>query len=211
MLQKNTPGHAHAISVLNRDVGSCSSPCTLFAKLADRLLPDICPHPNTHVAASANRPPRCEYQNPAEVLPWFRHVHTAGTLYKNIYTRWLPALASERDGWHILITYNDFGGLLALFIMATNELNENYETERRTFIGNLFGYGISDDNCKSDRGNASGNESKQAVAVGPQPYRFDRALRASSATRDWCTTRRRYTVNVGKIDGQHDFSNPAYF
>ncbi len=66
-------------------------------------------------------------------------MHTAGTLYNNIYARWLPALASERDGRHTLITYNDFGGLfLALFIMATNKLNENYETERRTFVGNLF-------------------------------------------------------------------------
>ncbi len=57
--------------------------------------------------------------------------------------------------------------------MATNELNENYETERRTFVENLFEYEISDDDCESDRGNASGNESKQVVAVGPQPYRFE--------------------------------------
>ena len=40
---KNTPGHAHAIWVPNRDVGSSSSPGTLFAKLTDRLLPDISP------------------------------------------------------------------------------------------------------------------------------------------------------------------------
>ena len=72
-------------------------------------------------------------------------------------------LASERDGRHIRISY-DFGGLLALFILATIKLNENYETERGTFVENLFGYEISDDDCESDRGNASGNESKQVVA-----------------------------------------------
>ena len=52
---KNTPGHAHAISVLNRDVSRGSSSDTLFAKLADRLLPDISPtHPHpAHPTESA--------------------------------------------------------------------------------------------------------------------------------------------------------------
>ena len=87
---KKPPGHAHAISVPNCDAGSGSSRDTLFAKLADCLLPDTSPthphpaHPAQHTRRRSSQQPRCEYQNP-EVLPWFRCVPTAGTLY-NICT-----------------------------------------------------------------------------------------------------------------------------
>ena len=138
---KNTPGHAHAISVPNRDFFSGSSPDTLFAKLADRVLPDTSPthphpaHPAQHTCRHINQQPRCEYiyvpesRSAALVLAGAHcryAVYTASTLY-NICT--LAPGAGCPSLTHILITYNHFGGLLALFLMATKELKSSGATK----------------------------------------------------------------------------------
>ncbi len=132
---KNTPGHAHAISVPNRDVSRGSSPDTLFAKEADLLLPDTSsthPHPahpaqhtalTNSFAASTSPEVGCRLSFGVCTLP-VRFITYAG---------WLLALA-VRARRHILITYNDFWGLLALFIMATNKLKSSGATKCVTHI-----------------------------------------------------------------------------
>ncbi len=100
---KNTPGQAHAISIPNRDVSSGSSPDTLFAKLADRLLPDTSPHPSTPgpppgaTLAASTRIQKC--------CPGFG----VCTLPVCCITcaRWLPVLA-VRARRHILIYLQRF-------------------------------------------------------------------------------------------------------
>ncbi len=82
------------------------------------------PHPAQHTCCHSSQQPRCEHQNP-EVLPWFRRVHTAGTLY-NICT--LAPGAGCPSPTACTDYLQQFWGLLALFIMTTNELNENYHT-----------------------------------------------------------------------------------
>ncbi len=123
---KNTSGYAYAI-YRSRIVTSAVVPLLpppLFAKLAGRLLPDTSPHPSTPssslgttLAASTRIQKFCLGFDVC-TLP----------VCSITYAHWLPALA-VRARRHILTIYNDFGGLLVLFIMATNELKSSGATK----------------------------------------------------------------------------------